>query len=58
MRADEGRTRGRTKGRGTPDFANCERARSGNHFAELKRFSISGQFTTLHHAAMYSGRRF
>jgi hypothetical protein len=28
------------------------------YFAELKRFSISGQFTTLHQAAMYSGRRF
>jgi hypothetical protein len=29
-----------------------------DYFAKLKRFSISGQFTTLHHAAMYSGRRF
>ena len=28
------------------------------YLAELKRFSISGQFTTLHQAAMYSGRRF
>jgi hypothetical protein len=28
------------------------------YFAELKRFSISGQFTTLHQAAIYSGRRF
>ncbi len=28
------------------------------HFAELNRFSISGQFTTFHQAAIYSGRRF
>jgi hypothetical protein len=51
-RKEDARPRHRTGG---------ENPRSGDseaYFAELKRFSISGQFTTLHQAAMYSGRRF
>jgi hypothetical protein len=28
------------------------------YFPALNRFSASAQFTTLHHAAIYSGRRF
>lgn len=28
------------------------------YFAEPKFFSISSQFSTFHHASMYSGRRF
>ena len=44
--------------RGFAEMQPGRSARLHNHLPELKRFSISGQFTTFHHAAMYSGRRF
>src|SRR5689334_2171741 len=42
----------------TPPSFDKLKAATERHLAELNRFSISGQFTTFHHAPRYSGRRF
>jgi hypothetical protein len=36
----------------------CRSRADSDYLPKLNRFSISGQFTTFHQAAMYSGRRF
>ena len=60
---------GETSGAATPDYAGfravvrftaaaLKTAVRERYFRLLNLFRTSGQFTALHHAAMYSGRRF